>query len=484
MEMQAFRNRVLSALQAELGTRYEDFRFVGQGAMGAVYRARHRLMQNEVAIKAMLPGESTLRFLREARILAAIRSPHVVLVHDFEVLGNDELPLLIMEWIEGIDLQRRLKEQSGPLDEAAVLPGMRDVCDGMRTVAREGIVHRDLKPSNILIDQHGTARVTDFGLARAPSAVADISQSHEVMGTPYYMSPEQAEQPRSIDSRADIYSFGATFYHLLTGAPMFKGDSAFAVLFKHKTEPIVPPSTRNPRISAMTSELLERCVAKSPDDRFPSFDAIAQLLQPDQNLQSPWEAFAGEQVAPHVRRFESRRHEYLQRAAAFHDAYALSHDRRLHVLSGDIREQTVDALVSSDDELLSMTGGVSLAIAQAAGPEIRREAARFVPARQGRAVVTSAGQLPQRYVFHGITLDYSKPSVVVPSRDVIAEILESCFYQAETLHVTSLAFPLLGTGTGGFPRDVALDTMFRVLLRLLLRRPTCVREAMIVIYRP
>jgi eukaryotic-like serine/threonine-protein kinase len=92
--------------------------------------------------------------------------------------------------------------------------------------------------------------------------------------------------------------------------------------------------------------------------------------------------------------------------------------------------------------------------------------------------------LPQRYVFHGITLDYSKPSVVVPSRDVIAEILESCFYQAETLHVTSLAFPLLGTGTGGFPRDVALDTMFRVLLRLLLRRPTCVREAMIVIYRP
>ena len=122
-----------------------------------------------------------------------------------------------------------------------------------------------------------------------------------------------------------------------------------------------------------------------------------------------------------------------------------------------------------------------MAILAKAGGLIREEAKRLVPVRQGRAVVTSAGNLPQRFIFHGVTMDYRGGNILAPSRDVIAEIVESCFYNAETLEVSKIAFPLLGTGAGGFPKDVGLDTMFRVLARILLRRPTCVREVTLVI---
>jgi serine/threonine-protein kinase len=165
-----------------LRVRYEFLNEVGRGGMGMVYRARHRALDTPVAIKVVLPGASPDRFLREARLLARCRSPFVVAVHDFDVL-DDGRPMLVMEWVEGEDLLTVLRRRGGPLPEDQALPWMRDVAEGMRAAAEEGIIHRDLKPSNILIDRKGRARVADFGLARGPVSLGDLTQSGGMMGT-------------------------------------------------------------------------------------------------------------------------------------------------------------------------------------------------------------------------------------------------------------------------------------------------------------
>ena len=138
--------------------------------------------------------------------------------------------------------------------------------------------------------------------------------------------------------------------------------------------------------------------------------------------------------------------------------------------------------MSSDDGFLSMGGGVSEAIERAAGPSFAREARRFAPVRPGRAVVTTAGDLEARFVFHGITLGRAERRFVMPSRDLINEILASCLYHADSLLVKSIAFPLLGTGSGGFSEEICLDTMFRFLARALHRGGTSLSEASIILY--
>src|SRR5262249_54935169 len=161
------------------------------------------------------PNAAAERFQREARLLARIRSPYVVTVHDFEVLP-DGSPIIVMECVEGTDLREIIRAEGEALPEEGVLPWMRHTCEGMLAAAEYGISHRDLKPSNLLIDRGGSARVADFGLARGPTSQVELSQSAWMMGTPLYMAPEQAEDPHGVDTRADIYSFGATFYHALT----------------------------------------------------------------------------------------------------------------------------------------------------------------------------------------------------------------------------------------------------------------------------
>jgi serine/threonine protein kinase len=291
-------------------TGYEILGESGRGGMGVVYRARHKVLGRQVAIKVMLPGAAVKRFLREARLLASIKSPYLITVHDFGVLPNG-CPVLVMEWVEGQNLHRLIQTQRGLLREDEALVWMRHICEGMQAAADKGIIHRDLKPSNVLIDSQGQARVADFGLARGPASLGDLSQFGQVMGTPYYMAPEQAEDPHSVDTRADIYSFGATFYHALTGRPPFEGQTAFSVLYKHKTEPLVSPRARRWELSDRTSELLERCLAKAPSDRFASFAEILKHLRPASELLSPWAASEDTEIAPYLARYRPRREFYL-----------------------------------------------------------------------------------------------------------------------------------------------------------------------------
>jgi O-acetyl-ADP-ribose deacetylase (regulator of RNase III) len=311
-----------------------------------------------------------------------------------------------------------------------------------------------------------------------------------MMGTPYYMAPEQAEDPRGVDTRADIYSFGATFYHALTGSPPFDGETAFTVLYKHKTEPLIPPKTRNPALSERTNELLERCLAKSPADRFPSFAEVLRHLQAAPAAASPWDASEDERLTDYLARFRSRRELYLRGHGlpVEGDTYEFPRGRILRLLVGDLVEQEVDVLVSSEDGHLTMgeeapnATGVAAALRRAAGLAYVTEARRLVPVRPGRVAVTPAGNLKARFVFHGITLAGAVERRVCPSRDLIAEILLSCFYHADSFYVQTMAFPLLGTGAGGFSREVCLDTMFRYLARTLLHGLTTVREVRIVLY--
>jgi O-acetyl-ADP-ribose deacetylase (regulator of RNase III) len=388
-----------------------------------------------------------------------------------------------MEWVDG-DLAKIMKRQGGAIDEARGLTWMGQTCEGMRYAAGLGIVHRDLKPSNILIDASGQARVADFGLARG-NISGDMSCTTDGtrMGTPLYMAPEQAEDSHNVDTRADIYSFGATFYHALTGSSPFRGPTAFSVLFQHKTEPIVPPRARCPHLSQRTSEIIERCLAKSPGDRFSSFDELQHQLSPAPEQVSPWDATDDPQLAPYLAQYQARRSRYLDLTSppSEEDSYPFPGGRRLRIVHGCITEQQVDAIVNSTSGSVPMARGVSAALLRVAGPRVFEEAQHFVPVRRGRAIVTSAGNLHARFVFHGITLGHGGEDVAT-TRDVILEILASCIYHSDTLNVQTIAFPLLGTGVAGFSATVVLDTMFRYLARALLRGVTSVQDARIVIY--
>jgi serine/threonine protein kinase len=464
--------------------RYDVLEEVGRGGMGIVYRAHHKTLDREVAIKITLPKASTARFLREARLLAKIRSPYVVAVHDFEILPNGS-PLLVMEWVKGTNLRQVMQAEGRPLSEDKVLTWMRHVCEGMLAATEHGIIHRDLKPSNLLIDAQGHARVSDFGLARGPASLPDLSQPGQVMGTPFYMAPEQAEDPGGVDTRADIYSFGATFYHALTGKPPFEGATTYSIHYKHKTETLTSPQALRPGLSDRTSELLERCLAKAPQDRFSSFAEVLKHLQPTNEVTSPWAISDDLALAPYLDRYRTRRASYLNERQRWNvdlDSYKFPRGQALRLIRGDIVAQRVDAVVSSDTCYLQMKSGVSAAIRQAAGEIVAAEALRQAPVRPGRAVVTSAGNLPARLVLHGVTVGILKEKIVRPSRDLIAEIVASCFYHADSHAVRSIAFPLLGTGAQQFPRDICLDTMFQFLARMLLRGLTSVCEARIVLF--
>jgi serine/threonine protein kinase/O-acetyl-ADP-ribose deacetylase (regulator of RNase III) len=463
---------------------YEMLGEVSRGAMGVVYRARHVPLDRLVAIKLLLPDSSAERFVREARLLARIKSAYVVAVHDFEILPGG-CPMLVMEWVEGTDMRRLLALRSEPLPETQALTWMQQTCEGMRAAAEQGIIHRDLKPSNLLIDGQGCARVADFGLARGPAVLDDLSLTGAVMGSPYYMAPEQAEDAHGVDTRADIYSFGATFYHALTGRPPFDGATAFAVLYKHKTEPLISPRAYNPALSERTSEILERCLAKAPAERFSSFAEILNQLRPGGEVSSPWAAADDAELGAYLARYRSRRDSILANRTAWNEdleVCSFPRGQTLRIVRGDIVAQQVDVLVSADNCYLPMKWGVSLALNRAAGPEVAAQAARLRPARPGRAVVTSAGNLPARFIFHGVTVGLLGGEVVRPSRDLIAEIMASCFYHADSHDVRSIAFPLLGTGVQQFPRDVCLDTMFHFLARMFLRGLTCVREARVILF--
>ena len=261
-----------------LDSKYELSAWLGEGGMGAVYRARRLHIGDEVAVKVLHPKfvretGGLERFRREARSAAMIRHPNIVTIHDFsEATGEDASAYIVMELVSGISL-RDLLRREGRLDPVRAVALMRDICAGVGVAHRHGIVHRDLKPDNVIVvppdvdGEREMAKVLDFGLAklRDSSAELTLTQTGTVMGTPYYMSPEQWRD-ESLDARSDVYSLGAMLYEMLTASPPFNSTSAAGLMTKHLNEP--PPALDSELlISPALETVCRRALSKTREER-------------------------------------------------------------------------------------------------------------------------------------------------------------------------------------------------------------------------
>jgi eukaryotic-like serine/threonine-protein kinase len=260
---------------AELGV-YRLLGVAGRGGMGTVYRADHRMLQRPCAIKVLDPRLAELvpeyreLFLAEARAAAALVHPNIVTVHN--VLQADGLHLIEMEWVEGLSLSRLLRSQ-GRLDPFRATESMLQLASALQHAHDRGIVHRDLKPSNALVAE-GRVKLADFGLARR--VVAPGERQTQVAGTPYFMAPELfSGVPAS--ARSDLYAAGITYYYLLAGRLPFRARSLDELVRAHREQP--PPRLDDLGPAAgLAHEILEACLAKDPEARFPDAAALTRQL--------------------------------------------------------------------------------------------------------------------------------------------------------------------------------------------------------------
>ncbi|MBL8796063.1 MAG: SUMF1/EgtB/PvdO family nonheme iron enzyme [Planctomycetia bacterium] len=260
---------------------------LGQGGMGRVYKARQTRMKRLVALKAIRPealsAVGVARFRREAESAAKLSHPNVVHVYDSsEVQG---VHFLVMEYLEGSDLARLVREQ-GALPVALACDCVRQAALGLQHAHEQGLIHRDVKPHNLMLTPKGVVKVMDLGLARTTAAVRDagaaegITGSGVVMGTADYMAPEQALNAKRVDIRADVYSLGCTLYHLLTGQVPFPGETVTEKLLKHHLHEPEPVAAWRSDLPAGLSEVVARMMAKQPEQRYPTPADVAVALEP------------------------------------------------------------------------------------------------------------------------------------------------------------------------------------------------------------
>src|SRR5262245_38530672 len=261
--------------------KYELLGEIARGGMGVVYRARQRGLDRLVALKMILgtgiDHESAQRFLQEARAAAALDHPNVVPIYDTGEI-NDR-PYFTMALIDGQNLRGHIETGGLPSIPAAVSL-FAQIVAGVAHAHRHGIMHRDLKPSNVLIDKDGRPRVTDFGLAKRSTTDSQLTATGQVVGTPSYMAPEQAQDSKDVGPPADVYALGAVLYFILTGRPPFDGNGLTDLLIKVVMEPPVPPSARNAEVPPDLEALCLRCLAKAPADRFVDAQALFDALMP------------------------------------------------------------------------------------------------------------------------------------------------------------------------------------------------------------
>lgn len=257
----------------------DDFRLLrrlGKGGMAEVWLAEQESLKRNVALKLLRPDLTqdptyVTRFQTEAKAAAGLNHPNIVQV--YTVGEIDGQYFIAQEYVEGATLKGFIQKK-GPLEVKLALRIMRQVASALRSAAERGIVHRDIKPENIMLNRKGEAKVADFGLAQLQgSDRLDLTQEGVTMGTPLYMSPEQVNG-RKLDQRSDIYSFGITCYHMLTGRPPFEGENAISVAVKHLHETAKPLHEIRPDLPDSICRVIEKMIAKSPDDRYPNADEV------------------------------------------------------------------------------------------------------------------------------------------------------------------------------------------------------------------
>lgn len=267
------------AATASIPPGYESMGVLGRGGMGVVYKARDRRLNRVVALKMILAGahasdHDLRRFAAEAEAVAGLRHPNIVPL--FEAGTHDGLPFFTLEYVEGGSLGQKVKDGPLPAAEAARL--VEQVARGVAYAHAHGVIHRDLKPDNVLLAADGTAKVTDFGLAKRVAEADGPTRTGAVMGTPSYMAPEQAAGRGDVGPAADVYALGAVLYRLVAGRPPFQAATPLDTILQVMSAEAVPPSRLAPGLAADLETICLKCLQKAPAARYPSVDALADDL--------------------------------------------------------------------------------------------------------------------------------------------------------------------------------------------------------------
>ena len=278
--------QVIASAVGETGYRrlgdFEITRRLGEGGMGAVYKARQVSMDRPVALKILpsrLASDETYvkRFYREARVSARLNHPNTV--RGLAVGEADGHHYFAMEFVDGPSL-RQILDRSGTLPLWRAVPMFIELAKGLAHAHAQGLVHRDIKPDNIMLTRDGVPKLADLGLAKETGGTRSaITESGTAMGTAYYMAPEQARDAKRVDARSDIYSLGATLYHVLTGRVPYEGETFVEVARKHREDPLVSPRKVNPEIPDRLALIVEQMMNKNPDHRFKSAEEVVQALE-------------------------------------------------------------------------------------------------------------------------------------------------------------------------------------------------------------
>jgi serine/threonine-protein kinase len=259
--------------------RYEIIEELGKGGMGKVYRAEDKKIKEEVALKLIkteiASDKKTIeRFSNELKMARKIAHRNVCRMYD---LGEEKgTHFITMEYVPGEDL-KRLVRKVGQFSAGKTISIAKQVCEGLAEAHRLGVVHRDLKPQNIMVDEDGNARIMDFGIARSVKGKG-ITGAGVMIGTPEYMSPEQAEV-KEVDQRSDIYSLGVILYEMVTGRVPFEGETPLSIAMKHKSEMPKDPRELNSQIPEDLSRVILRCLEKDKEKRYQSAGEVQSELE-------------------------------------------------------------------------------------------------------------------------------------------------------------------------------------------------------------
>jgi serine/threonine-protein kinase len=266
-------------LIGQLAGPYRLERLLGQGGFSWVFGGRHDQDGTPVAVKLLKPRYASdpqfrRRFQHEAEVASKLDHPNVVRIH--EVGDRGESVYLAMDLYP--DSLGSMLARDGPLPEGRLLRIARDIAKALTYAHGQEIIHRDIKVDNILLGADGRAVLTDFGIARAASSTATGTGPNMTIGTPHYLSPEQA-QGRQLDGRADLYALGVTLYRAATGELPFRSSDWFELARMHVEDPPTPPRTHRPELTGRFERVVLKCLAKHPDDRYPSAEALASELE-------------------------------------------------------------------------------------------------------------------------------------------------------------------------------------------------------------
>ena len=426
---------------------------LSKGAEVAAYMASHPVLGMPLVVKTFASADE--RLFREVRLLARVRNRHVVDVVDAGV--EDELPFVVLRYIDGIDLGE-LMEHLLPLRRALpmhmLIPLIADIASGLHAVHMSGGTHRDLNPSNIFLAGNGRGVVADFGMTSSTLAVNALARGADVEGgrdprlstggTALFRAPEiwQKGQP---DRRSDIYALGATAHFLATGVTPFQG-AGNQLKRAHIEDPYEPPPDQWPE-SAYFFALLASTLSKSPADRPASAGDVAALLA---------------RVTPDAPSLRLDSEVTAEIAGIYVEIY-----------TGDIAVAEADVIVSAADRTMAMDGGVSDALRRAGGDEIKEEAQAQAPASIGEVVWTSAGRLQGTWVAHAVA---ALSGAVCVQRCALRVLLD-----AQARGARSVVFPPLGVESGNLSMSVAAELMLQTIHTFAQLGPTAVEQIAIAL---